>query len=1799
MAEPSESRSYREFVTRSVNEVQRGLKLDSFHPGSKKRKVHATLEAQQQKRPNRGAAERVIESRFALGGDDASYLASGIATLWSTVGEARDANEAELGLAPASLYAPDAVNGIRKGLLAALERKNDELRREAPRSLPKLLRALQVLLEQIDVTQTPGLKELLERGTVRTTEERTMLLTFLMRMRELLHPTQKDNLAQLILTKGRGQITQLVDRFEKEKAVLVAEHERRFAEAERRFDERFEKEQRLSGVRCTRRVGVEVEHARNLWKRNNELNGLLAQCEERLRARGAPPGDSSTDGAPAAQDDPNVLAQAAATVAGLESLRRQEQAVQDAEIAANPAAADALQSLAQPQPQPQQQQQQAAQDAEIAANPAAEAALQGIAQPQQPQQQVAQDAEIAANPEAAGALQGILGAMPSAVQRGVDFVTRGMQAVADAGPATTHTPGTTPPPSPPRSPPPPPPGPPPDDDSVSVAIGRETDFAAWQQQARATRDALELRVDTLAQQLKDIQAVVEADRRSMSRQLEAAINTQDNKLDALQKLVTGRSALLTQLRAQLSKSQKAHEELKARHAAQLDGLEKGVTTLEEAQRAFIEDVPKLIADLRAQIDARTADAEGIKKALVGLDSDVQAKAAKAVELQESNQELNELKAKLAALELAQDKAKAGIIQETRTALMAEVAKLRAEEEARAVAAEAAYKIERLHELQRVEKELEAVQGAVKKLEAGAASADVVETLRKDFGRLSGDFAPRQQAIDLNTTAMVRVKAEMGKLQSALQELKALEKSNYQKMIGAVAAAEGKATELESQVLELGKKIAQLKGDDADDDQTMTNLWSELNLLRKAAAERDEKLARIAREHEALMEAKALAGGADNDKRFGEIKRVLRELGEKVDKLADNQRTLQSYMAFDDQYESSDFMAHLMEFADQDDDSEIKQDLREMYQKFRVMLKEPETYEEKMAADLLNASIAEYEAVLAKARTEWEYKEQSGEEARKKAKAAVIKELTMLGENQVRLIKEWMRRPESNLAQFQNATLEEYEKAMLIWMGDGFAHTRQKLENRFPDDNHDASYDGFIGASSSDAWTVPFAVYRGLVGQRGPTEPACASECPTDALLPYNAPNLDAFVRHALPVKRMLAHSPDPTEEDVAEALKGCAPHAADSPADVGEALALLQDDFAITGVAPASELEPKRCGVEVPHEVRWLPQGPRAGTMCRVAVLEHAAARCAQVANQADVAPEVARALRDAALSLKLQQLAPLYALNEAAEFADAPHPLGTKTKLVTRPCAIVRGTLSFPTDAGIARAPEEGAEKRDADLSKAMNELAVPTATLRNRLRRSGEPANVYVAPSPDALGFHPAPTSATGADSSTVIGATAASEGRVAREANAARVYASLASEAVTQSDYGPAMWRRVVNRAIVAAAAIQPTSEFSGTYGQTAADAVRGVQRNSSAPCVSPDVVSAFLDANKSDTDGAGAVTARSRRHGLWTEMLRHLAISQDRLWVFVRLMSGGIGGDVQEVITMADAATLKAAKAIQDQRVEIAKRVSDMQSKIVETVVASMLKKSEMTMSLEDDTVAVIDAEAKKKLQELASGTSGRPFFEANVALKNLTERNENPPRLQDVLNSLANVGAHMQTTLEQSLAEPGAASASLVELSHPSNSYFVSMRPDAIAAIRSAHEMLNSELGVVGGRRRLALWELVEGGCQVLTHRFAELCGFLLVQTRTSTGVSAMYVSAQSIHTNASQARVALAKLVAAASAYIARVSPPVFDAPDSQAERWRVLAAGERVTDLSITAQPRSVARAPLFAPISSSGWVNIGGRRY
>ena len=705
------------------------------------------------------------------------------------------------------------------------------------------------------------------------------------------------------------------------------------------------------------------------------------------------------------------------------------------------------------------------------------------------------------------------------------------------------------------------------------------------------------------------------------------------------------------------------------------------------------------------------------------------------------------------------------------------------------------------------------------------------------------------------------------------------------------------------------------------------------------------------------------------------------------------------------------------------------------------------------------------------------------------------------------------------------------------------------------------------ASYEDDLAMRIVVSRGLVGQRAPTERA-SPDCELDAMLKYELPDVAALARCLPAVRQLLDTTPDPTPEEVNRALARRGGTAARPPVAAStrlRALHALDDNFAMVGKTAAS-VDDARAGIEMPHGVRWMPTGSRGGAMARTAILEHAIARCAQVQAEAVGDSDMQCALAGAAAALKLRQLEELYGLIEAAQYDDEPHPLGTATPLVTRPCAVVRGVLSFPVDHGVASVPADAVKHDDSEdapigaataLGLAMEKTHLSTAQLRNALRRAAvTDANLYVAPPASELAFRPAPSRAT-------------SETGVRLDA--------YACQRVQSGDFSVAVWLRIINRALVHVNAMY--SDYRGA-------------------------VSNFLDAAAAGDVPGTFVSAIDRRDALWSEFRRNVAISQDRLWVFVQLMSGCVGGDVNEVITMADEATLKATKAIQDQRVAIAKRVSDMQAKIVETVVSSMARESKLTMDKDSDDLVVIDGAARKELNDLASGESGRPFFEANVAVRNLQDPN-NPAnkktKLSDLLQSLANVGSQLQESLETTLTQPGAASASLAELSHPANSYFVSMRSDASAAIRVAHERVNVELGMRRAGRRVSLWELIEGGCTALTTRFAEFAGYVLVQARSSTGVAALYVSQQAIQTNAYQARMALDKLVRIALIYATAVGAPEFDATNSNAARRRAMDAGASVEDVSIG----RVLALPLATPnklpsfhMHPSGWGAVGFAR-
>ena len=1573
----SERAHYDKFVTRTLDEVQVGLKLDNHGDGSLKRRVHDALERRTNDGTERCAAQKVIDGRFILGGDDTSYLASGLAVLWSTVGHGAPSGEAELSLAPAALYSPDAVNGIRRGLLAALEKRNKEMRDEAPNLIVGLMRALLTLLpfvyewepDQPVTDEQKEMRRFLMAGEVETVEQRNTLFAFLVRARGAIDsagdgqiPSSRlaSQIVDACLGVNRAAFQAELDRYKKLLADLNARLEAQIANA------KACEAARLATIK-------RIKKNRDAYKKKK--NEELAALRNEMRALQA--GMNLMEQS-AEDKDKEIL-----------DLMGQMEDCEDAMEALN-AELDTQTNLHAMRKIEWEAQQKA--HLEKVAN------LE--AQHEQTKQLLATEKQ-----KTSDQLEQVVG-MQATVKR---LETLKMQVDAK---------------------------------------GREmlARIVALQAEVKGAKDDANAKEVVLQTEIK-------------AREGLAA------KLERVTKERGECKKRLTTARFRLVRCERAREALKKLHAKLL--VRKGELEAElAATNAENTGTCNTLQLLLAQCEEDLAACREENTALEAKRATTEVELMKRVEACEA--ELAEKKAELAAL-------------------LGEVDKHRERLEA--------YRVKQAALTNRLHASIDVLKRELAALEQEKAGADA--EVRRCQEQCEADKAALRKQVQDGAEQLAPANEKIAALESHIADLSA------QALSAASALTKAKVALAQAE-----KRFAECT---AREEGHAATLETTLGTMQKALADAD---ADTKAAQQAAYDARVCRKDLEITKKRLQAKEdAMREASDKEKEVLDKMR------------------------------EQLQEELEAVTEKKQ----EAETTLALLRSDLAMNSEPGSGAT-------------SGDVVELKERIGLTEKIVATADGLIAVL-------EKQLAELETE-------------GTSYDAFIAPVVDPKDVDASDAS-------ASRDAW-VDVAIMRGLVGQRGPTEPAAVGTCAADALLPYALPNIDDAVKHLLPAHMLLKSTPDPTNDEVVAATSACAAcdhvesgsgakrqrlsqRAADlaSPAVASEALALFGDDFAIIGATPAASLPPERCGVEMPHEVRWMPQGPRGGAMARVAVLEHAIARCKQIAAQPDVHRSVADALRQAATALKLQQLEPLYDLQEAADFDDEPHPLGTgATRLVTRPCAIVRGTLSLPVGAGVAplAGRRDGASfTQDAALSQAMSNTTAATSKLRNSLRRQGMPSNVYVAPRPSQLAYQSAPTGAPGDDAD-----------------GGAPPPSAQTSERINGAMYRDETFLRIINRLIVAAAARKVSG---GNDGNNIA---------------ALDPVAAFLDASKSERDGGGAANPQTRREGLWAEMQRHVAISQDRLWVFVRLLSGKIGGNVSEVITLADEATLKAAKAIQEQRLEISKRVSDMQSKIVETVVASMLKNSQMTMEYiqKDNSLAVVDAEARKNLKDLSTGASGRPFFEANVALKNLSEKDKATPPLKEVLLGLANVGVQMQGTLEQTLADPSAASASLVELSHPANSYFVSMRADALAAIRAAQEKLNCELGAVGGRRRLMLWELVEGGCTVLVDRFAELSGYLLVQSRTSTGVSAMYVSHQNIYTNASQARVALAKLVAAALTYLDRVPPPPFERGDTKEARFEALTQGERVRDIDITARHVALPRTPLYAPHSETGYVVVGGRR-
>ena len=297
-------------------------------------------------------------------------------------------------------------------------------------------------------------------------------------------------------------------------------------------------------------------------------------------------------------------------------------------------------------------------------------------------------------------------------------------------------------------------------------------------------------------------------------------------------------------------------------------------------------------------------------------------------------------------------------------------------------------------------------------------------------------------------------------------------------------------------------------------------------------------------------------------------------------------------------------------------------------------------------------------------------------------------------------------------------------------------------------------------------------------------------------------------------------------------------------------------------------------------------------------------------------------------------------------------------------------------------------------------------------------------------------------------------------------------------------------------------------------------------------------------------------RDRRADLWTDALREVAISGDRLYRFVTELTGAIGESADSAISWEDEDLKALAKEAATKQKAMADRVSRFQTKLVESVVSSTLRASKLQLDVRDrgdaaNELVVVNTEVKEGIRQIMSGEAGHGFFEASVELGNLLGTVSKPITIKDLVKRLQYVSMEFQDQLQSSMSVSAPMSYSRV--SEPRNSFMMHLKPDTVAAIHKAFDLITSELRACPGfHRHVYLWEYVEGKDWVLSSRFAELTGLMLQNTRMRSGSFAAYVGTAQIITNTQNVRMQIQRLKSQVCSYIMSQDTPQFLSPSGR-----------------------------------------------
>ena len=317
---------------------------------------------------------------------------------------------------------------------------------------------------------------------------------------------------------------------------------------------------------------------------------------------------------------------------------------------------------------------------------------------------------------------------------------------------------------------------------------------------------------------------------------------------------------------------------------------------------------------------------------------------------------------------------------------------------------------------------------------------------------------------------------------------------------------------------------------------------------------------------------------------------------------------------------------------------------------------------------------------------------------------------------------------------------------------------------------------------------------------------------------------------------------------------------------------------------------------------------------------------------------------------------------------------------------------------------------------------------------------------------------------------------------------------------------------------------------------------------------DEVKEQLDKDAKSTDDFN----RGKRMAVWNDALRESCISQDRLYAFVRQLSGTISENVDAICQIDEGLLVRQQREVREGRQRLATQAAQEQMTLVRNVFSAVLRDSGLSLGIDTKGSAaelkVVSSTLRKQASELASGAAGTTggIFTNAVRLENLLGSGTGEITLQELFEKLGTVGKAIQKAAlgagNDEYDDSG--TASLDFLSAPRNSLLLRYKPEALSAIRQAFQLFQREMQYQGGRmtRRISAFELVEGNDDELSTAFATFSAHVLVHSRMYSSGTAMYIGAWPAAANAQQLKISLQRLVSCAKGYAWHTSTPAFGA---------------------------------------------------